>query len=109
MELTHKDFVRAMVENPTIFAGNTRNILTADEVYVALINSVREIIGGSRIVETRECKAHSDYIEFSGGSRLDIKRSKCGAYKFPEFTVYYNGAVSKGDTEPWTVCWYIVL
>lgn len=109
MKISQKEFTRAMVENLTDFVGNVRKLYTSDEVYCMLAQHVERVRDGVAIVGMRSATAHGDYVEFSGGSRVDVKRAQCHKYEYPTFDVYVNGAVAKGDSEPWMYMYYVVI
>lgn len=104
MKVTQKEFINAMTGNETILAGQTMNVLEADEVYCACADYLRKC----DIVNKRTCKAYSKHLEFSGGSRLDLYGNKYGKYEYPEFDVYYCACYEKDKTEPYIVCWYLI-
>lgn len=105
MKITRKEFVNAMVSNETIFIGRTRKVLESSEVECAIADFFKH---DDIIVEKRSCKAYSNHLEFSGGSRLDFHGGKYGKYEFDKCTVFYNECYSKDADEPWIVCWYMV-
>lgn len=71
MKISKKEFVQAMTENMTIFAGITR---TFDIEFIQ--NTIQEQMKNIRrdgiIVNKRTAQAHNNYLVFSGGSRLDL-------------------------------------
>lgn len=109
MRISQKEFVRAMVENPTIFAGRAKTLYNEDEAFCKIADDVRSIIDGTLIVNVRNAVAYSKHIEFTGGSRLDMERSLCYKYEYPTFDLYINSAFSKGDSEPWVNMYYVVI
>lgn len=71
MKITQREFAEAMTRNQSIFAGITH---TFDLGFIR--DTIREQMEAIRrdgiIVNKRIGKLHSNYIIFSGGSRLDL-------------------------------------
>ena len=98
MHITQKEFVQAMVENETVFFGNTRDIVTIEEV----ASAIAKYFALEEKPAKRKCVARSKYLEFGDNrSRLDFAGCDCGKYEFEQGNAYYCA-------DSWVVCWYFV-
>ena len=75
-KITKKEFITALTENNSIFFGMTKQLACRDEIEIYL----DDFDNDNRIVEERSAKAHSNCLEFSGGSRLYFDQK--GGYSF---------------------------
>ena len=76
--LIHKKvFIESLTKNNSHFCGVSKKLHTWSE----LQTMIPSIIEG--IIEERSCVAHAQYLEFSGGSRLDFNQK--GTYSFYEY------------------------
>lgn len=71
MKITQREFADIMTRKLSIFAGITRNF-DLDFIRNTIHDQMETIKREGHIVEKRIGKLHSNYIVFSGGSRLDL-------------------------------------
>lgn len=84
MKITKRAFVEAMTSNQSTFMGIARRLLEKDELFC----TIEHFFDPAVILEKRECKAHSTFLEFTGGSRLGF--DQVGKYEFHMYE-YANG------------------
>lgn len=71
MKITQREFAEAMTQKLSIFAGITHTF-DLDFIRDTIHKQMEAIRRDGIVVEKRIGKLHSNYIVFSGGSRLDL-------------------------------------
>lgn len=87
MKITKKSFIENLTANNSVFLGVTKRLYTEDEVYCC----IQDFLKPDVILNERACKAHANYLEFTGGSRLSFDqqgKNDFYSYSYPEGTVY---------------------
>lgn len=85
--ITKKEFTDLITSNVSIFMGVTKELF--DTMYIA--NCVDDYLG-STLVERRTARKNGCYIEFSGGSKLNLTNNHNGLYTVYKYD-FYNSIV----------------
>lgn len=72
-KITRKAFIETLCGNMTVFLGCTRQ--SAEKVEECLDSILAGTFDGKKILEHRTAKQRSNFIEFTGGSRLYFDQS----------------------------------
>lgn len=100
MKITQKEFVNAMMQNASAFLGNTREVVSIDEV-ANVVEKYFALDADSKPAK-RTCVARSKHLEFGENrSRLDLTGCNFGKYEL-------NGADAYYCADTWVVCWYLI-
>ena len=74
MKITRKEFINAMVENLSIFAGVVRGAFDLEYTKETIREQVDKIRRDGIVVEKRSAVARSHDLVFSGGSHLELDK-----------------------------------
>lgn len=110
-KITRKEFTEQICGNMTVFLGCPRQ--SAEKIEPYLENAIAGTFDGKKIVEHRTAKQRSNYIEFTGGSRLyfdqkctrtcyHVEKMGYHVYMFEEAYAYPDGEMK------YCTCVYVV-